>query len=260
MNYLDIILHGYYKRPKYLSQHFVRECIKAEKDYCPAEMFFSSCCLVLERWESDLQKQVIAGKAPFYDKLALARTGKVVFDETQWKDTPPENRLNEVIESCKQELKAISAHDYRVDLPQWAIDRYNHSQLTYSEILQIKKALKKAVKSYTLDVLNNGLQELKGKLSKNKPELRIEQIALKYAYEGLRITRENSNTIVKQYGHNSGDKLYNRFTFFSSAANRKGKPLSCTPKKLENKIKLIESVIELLPSDKQGRAKDEVLY
>jgi len=163
MNYLDIILHGYYKRPKYLSQHFVRECIKAEKDYCPAEMFFSSCCLVLERWESDLQKQVIAGKAPFYDKLALARTGKVVFDETQWKDTPPENRLNEVIESCKQELKAISAHDYRVDLPQWAIDRYNHSQLTYSEILHIKEALKKAIKIYTLAVLNNGIKELKVK-------------------------------------------------------------------------------------------------
>lgn len=163
MNYLDIILHGYYKRPKYLSQHFVRECIKAEKDYCPAEMFFSSCCLVLEKWEYDLQKQVIAGKAPFYDKLALARTRKGTFDENQWKDIPAEQRFDFIIDSCKQELKAISAHDYRVDLPKWARERYNHSQLTYSEILQIKEALKKAIKIYTLAVLNNGIKELKVK-------------------------------------------------------------------------------------------------
>ncbi len=94
---------------------------------------------------------------------------------------------------------------------------------------------------------------------KQKPELKINQIALKYAYEGLQITRENGNEIAKEYGHNSGEKLFQRFTHFSSLANRKGKPDLCTPKKLDNKIKLIESVIELLPTDKQERAKNEVL-
>lgn len=94
---------------------------------------------------------------------------------------------------------------------------------------------------------------------KQKPELKIDQIALKYAYEGLQITRENGNKIAKEYGHNSGEKLFQRFTYFSSSANRKGKPNLCTPKKLDNKIKLIESIIELLPTEKQERAKDEVL-
>ena len=89
--------------------------------------------------------------------------------------------------------------------------------------------------------------------------LSINQIALKYAYEGLQITRENGNKIANKYGHNSGEKLFQRFTYFSSSANRKGKPDLCTPKKLDNKIKLIESIIDLLPIDKQGRAKDEVL-
>jgi len=93
---------------------------------------------------------------------------------------------------------------------------------------------------------------------KQKPELKIDQIALKYAYEELQITRVNGNDIAKQYGHNSGEKLFQRFTYFSSSANRKGKPNLCTPKKLDNKIKLIESIIELLPTDKQERAKDEV--
>lgn len=93
---------------------------------------------------------------------------------------------------------------------------------------------------------------------KQKPELKIDQIALKYAYEGLQITRKNGNEIAKEYGHSSGEKLFQRFTYFSSPANRKGKPNLCTPKKLDNKIKLIESIIELLPIDKQKRAKDEV--
>jgi hypothetical protein len=92
-----------------------------------------------------------------------------------------------------------------------------------------------------------------------KPELKINQIALKYVYEGLQITRENGNIIANIYGHNSGEKLFQKFTYYSSSANRKGKPNLCTPKKLDNKIKLIESIIELLPIDKQGRATDEVL-
>ena len=94
---------------------------------------------------------------------------------------------------------------------------------------------------------------------KQKTKLKIDQIALKYAYEGLQITRKNGNEIAKEYGHSSGEKLFQRFTYFLSAANRKGKPNLCTPKKLDNKIKLIESIIELLPTEKQERAKDEVL-
>ncbi len=94
---------------------------------------------------------------------------------------------------------------------------------------------------------------------KEQPKLKIDQIALKYVYEGLQITRENGNEIAKKYGHKSGEKLFQRFTYFRSYANRTGEPTLCTPKKLVNKIKLIESVIELLPTDKQQRAKDEVL-
>ena len=94
--------------------------------------------------------------------------------------------------------------------------------------------------------------------TKPQPELKIKQIALKYFYEGLQITRENGNEIAKKYGHTSGEKLFQQFTFYSSTANRKAKPDLCTAKKLKNKIELIESVIELLPFDKQARAKDEV--
>lgn len=95
-------------------------------------------------------------------------------------------------------------------------------------------------------------------IEKQKSKLTMSQIALKYIYEGLIITAQNSNDIAKQYGHNSGEKISQWFTYYSSLANRKGRPYPCTAKKLDNKIKLIESVIELLPIDNQERAKDEV--
>jgi hypothetical protein len=96
-------------------------------------------------------------------------------------------------------------------------------------------------------------------LEKEKKEtLSINQIALLHVYQEAQITRENCNQIANEYGHKSGEKLYQRYTYYSSTANRKGKPISCTPKKLQNKINLIGSVIKILPKDKRGRAEDEV--
>jgi hypothetical protein len=72
------------------------------------------------------------------------------------------------------------------------------------------------------------------------------------------ITRANGNEIAEQYGHSSGEKLFQEFCVFSSRSNRKGKPVPCTIRKLQNKINLIESVIELLADDKKDVAIDEV--
>lgn len=90
------------------------------------------------------------------------------------------------------------------------------------------------------------------------PKLSIEQIALKCVYEGVQVTRANANQIIKKYGHNSGEKLFQRFTFYSSTANRKGIPMPCTAKKLKNKIELLNSVIDLLPESLKSKTIDEV--
>jgi hypothetical protein len=94
--------------------------------------------------------------------------------------------------------------------------------------------------------------------TKNKPELSISQVALIFCYEGKIITRENGNQIAKEYGHNSGEKLFQKFTFYSSAQNRKGKPSPATPKKFQNKITLLETVIEKLSKEAKSRATDEL--
>lgn len=95
------------------------------------------------------------------------------------------------------------------------------------------------------------------KTNKN-PVLSISQIALLFVYKGDSITKINMDLIANDYGHRSGHKLYQKFSEYSSPANRKAKPDPLSKKKLQNKINLFESVIELLPIEKQGRIKDEV--
>lgn len=86
----------------------------------------------------------------------------------------------------------------------------------------------------------------------------IDQLALTCFYEGSRITRDNGNDILKEYGLNSGEKLFQRFSYWSSRANRIARPHPCTQRKLKNKIDLFEIVIEMLSNDTKQQAIDEV--
>ncbi len=112
--------------------------------------------------------------------------------------------------------------------------------------------------SKLIEVEPNSVTEVPPPILKQKASLSIDRIALKHVYEGILITRANGNAIAKVFGHTSGEKLFQRFIFYSSAANRKGKPIPCTPTRLKNKIKLLESVAAILPEDKQAKAKDEI--
>jgi hypothetical protein len=89
-------------------------------------------------------------------------------------------------------------------------------------------------------------------------KLTINQIALMYVYENRVVTRENCNSEIVKFGYTSGEKLYQKFTYYSSRVNRKGIPSNCTPKILENKIKLIEKVIKMLSNDCKKQAIAEL--
>ncbi len=96
--------------------------------------------------------------------------------------------------------------------------------------------------------------------SKSKA-LKINQIALIHFYESNQITRENANEIAAQYGYtstNSGEGLFQDYTFYCNTSNRKEKPTPCTPKKLKNKIALFESIIPHLVNGAKKRAIDEI--
>lgn len=79
------------------------------------------------------------------------------------------------------------------------------------------------------------------------PKLTVDQKALKMVYE--------NTTIVTRQEH--GNDLYNKVTKWSKTKNRIANPDS-TNLVLENKIKLFESVIELLAPDCKQKPIDEV--
>lgn len=51
-------------------------------------------------------------------------------------------------------------------------------------------------------------------------KLTLKQIALISFYEGNLITRDNANSIAKNFGHKSGEKLYQHFLHYSQKENR----------------------------------------
>ena len=89
-------------------------------------------------------------------------------------------------------------------------------------------------------------------------KLDLPQIALIYVYEGETITRKNGDEIARRFKHNSGESLYQKFTYYRSRANRKGKTNPYTKKKMQNKIKLFESILEFLHKPNKQKALDEI--
>lgn len=89
-----------------------------------------------------------------------------------------------------------------------------------------------------------------------KPEFSLKELALMFQYEGQKVTRKNAHILAKQKGHNSGEKLFQHFTKYSSRQNRIG--IENTPKKTQNKIILFEKIIPFLSVKVRQRATDEM--
>ena len=98
---------------------------------------------------------------------------------------------------------------------------------------------------------SNSYLEKTQKTTRYNASITINEIALLHFYRGMQITRQNSNSIAQNYGMNSGEKLFQRYTHYTSRANRIGTPHPFTQKRLENKIALFEKVFNMLEHDKQ---------
>ena len=127
---------------------------------------------------------------------------------------------------------------------------------------KVNLTVNKQLKLY-LDYLANRKNDL---LNKGTPEqtnlkLKVPQIALIHAYNGIQITRSNASEIARNYGYtnkSSGEGLFQDYTFYCNPANRKATPTLCTSKKLKNKILLLESITEHLIETVKQRALDEI--
>lgn len=89
----------------------------------------------------------------------------------------------------------------------------------------------------------------------------MREIALVYALEGKVITEESGRVIADEFGwrsKTSGHKLYLLFLDYSRPDYRKARPDNFTKRTLNNKIKLFESVINMLSAEGKERAKDNL--
>ncbi|MBK8486100.1 MAG: hypothetical protein IPL31_17585 [Saprospiraceae bacterium] len=124
----------------------------------------------------------------------------------------------------------------------------------YSSVIELIQSI-----DYNTIVSNISATHEYSKEEVNK--LKIPEIALIHVYEGIPITRHNSSEIAAKYGYtanNSGEGLFQDYTYYKSSANRKGKPNPFSQRKLLNKIRLLESVTTRLTINALTRARDEI--
>ncbi|MBI0401363.1 hypothetical protein [Cyclobacterium marinum] len=253
MNYLELVLIANIlkKKQKKLEKFFYRKYKKAKKEYYDADEFFGGCLKLLDVFDQILQQKVNDRERELYLMIDWSNYGCLTYDNLGEgpKHTDPEKE--KIFNSFKDQLESNNKSNFSVHLPSITLGKYT-GELWEEDITFIRSEIEKARQKIDSEEL---LTTMNGE---HIPKLKIDQIALIFVYEEYQITRKNAAEIVNRYGHESGEKLFQRFTFYSSAANRKGKPHPFTLKKLNNKIQLLESVITLLPVDKQERAKDEV--
>ncbi len=87
----------------------------------------------------------------------------------------------------------------------------------------------------------------------------MKEIALFFIFNGHQITRKNSKQIAFDFGYTSkesGEKLYQHFSFYSSRANRRGNEE--TRRKLINKINLFQKVSEKLTLINKEKIEEEI--
>ncbi|MET4139688.1 hypothetical protein [Pedobacter sp. UYP1] len=88
---------------------------------------------------------------------------------------------------------------------------------------------------------------------KTNTKLTLRQIALICHYSDQVVTRQTAKIIAEEYGHASGDALFNRYTYYRTKANRIG--MEDSKKKNANKIQLFESVASLLNNNESFKVK-----
>lgn len=222
--FIDILLNGFFDDASLLKEYLIRNQKNAEKQtFVTKQEFYKRCYNIITILESKID----------YDFSKRQNELYMIADLRESENKPFEKFIVEAEELSKKSfsLNLLTLTNGRLI-----------GKLYFNDIQYIKNIL---------DEINLKTDEIS---QENK--LTISEIALKYFYEGIFINRENANKYLEGTGHTSGDKLYNDYIKWSDRQNRKADPES--KRKLKNKIKLFENVIDLLPENKKGKAIDEL--
>lgn len=257
MDYLKIVLEGFINptTSKHLTDYFIREFKKIESEHFSSMEFFESGCLrIVDVFISDIKTQLFEEKERLYEMINAANSGVIKYQELSLEQMKNPKLVEEqkelLLNYCKVRLSELSENSFFTFLPRITNGRYI-GNLSWEGVQYIKYSILEAQKN----ILEEIFPELRPVVNKGS-KLTIDQIALNLYYEGETVTIENADEIIKKYGLTSGKKLYQQASFYSKRANRLA--IRETKKKQENKIKLFEFVIDLLPPDKKQQAKDEL--
>lgn len=161
-------------------------------------------------------------------------------------DNPAEDALSISENKTKLQLAKIS-------------QQYDQSEINYLDaIIQSLHVIEEHLVKHK-DTLITHKTKFNEKLNgKESLSLTISEAALFFVFSEVHITRENANFYIKRFGHNSGEKLFQKYTFWSSRSNRINPPSPNTKKKFENKITLFEKVLGCLDEKHLEQAMDEL--
>ncbi|MBX3165314.1 MAG: hypothetical protein KF900_12635 [Bacteroidetes bacterium] len=218
------------------TNYFYREWKKAEQEHYTEQAYFDSCIKIVESLENEIQKK--------YGELCYSTITNANGKRIMLTNLGEDENGNEVSIS-----KITTAYDFSFNFHYTVTEQGRQINCSVSNFSKHKTdELKIAI------VKANELAFPKKK--KTEPQFTVNQIALIHLYEKKQVTRENGKEIAKQYGHASGNNLFNRFSYYSSRQNRIA--TESTQKKTKNKIELIESVIPHLSETNKQSATNEL--
>lgn len=149
MNYLDIVLTGYFNENnrQFLEKYFFREYRKAEKNqFIEDDEFFSGCLKVIKDWEKSFQNKVFERKRELYLMIDLAK--KDTIENANRENVSNEKGNLDIIEHCEKDLKevrpdGIGSVSFTLNLHSLTNGRIAHN-LYYEELIQIKLSILRA--------------------------------------------------------------------------------------------------------------------
>lgn len=170
MNYLDIVLQGYFNENnrEYLEKYFYREFKNAEKEqFFEADEFFNGCLKVIADWGKYLQREVFKRKKELYFMLESAEKGELQYNDMEGKTI--EQKWQETIEFCKQELEdvrpdGIGCLSFSVNLYSLTNGKIAY-KMAYDELLQIKLSILKALEKAQTNIELIPPQHIENELS-----------------------------------------------------------------------------------------------
>ena len=241
IEYLRLILKGLEEHSDSLEGYFFRECKKAEILFIENEEFFLGLTKAIESLYQDID-----------DRYCKQLNDIEIIKSIRIREGKPIEDLENQLSKREQQYAFLSKVTNNIIL----------GNLHFSHIKKLEQAIIKTQMKFLsiqIEAIEKKKKAIKKETSINtSPKLKVPQIALIMAYGNVNVNKENCNELIKPYGYDSGDHLYNTFRNYMTPQKRIALPKSYTQTTLKNKIALIESVLEHLAETQRQRANNEI--